>query len=79
MTPSIEAPPFSTVPALPPTVDEVDVAWTRSIALEAPDWRLLGNQCGIHPADMRRFLDGTATLTAPNRAYIRGALAKVAE
>ena len=77
MEPELDSPPFSTVPATP-SIEDVDVAWTRSIALSAPDWRLLANQCGIHPADMTRFLKGECMLTAPNRAFIRGALAKVA-
>lgn len=55
--------------------EEIEIADTRALALQAPDWRALGNRCGVHPADMRAFLLGDLSLTAPQRKLIREALA----
>lgn len=53
-----------------------EVEETRALALAAPDWRKLGNSTGIHPSDMRRFIEAQIILTAPARQRIREVLAK---
>lgn len=54
--------------------EAAEIAETRKLALEAPDWRGLGNRCGVMWRDMDDFLKGNASLTAPMRKLIREAL-----
>ena len=71
-------PAFATVPPgddpPEPLTESAEESITRRMALRHPDWRGLGNRCGIPAEDMRRFLHGDAGLTGPMRKRIREAL-----
>lgn len=58
-----------------PCCDEHEEEWTRNRAADAclttVDARKLANAVGVAYEDMRRFLEGVASLTWPSRKLIR--------
>lgn len=73
-----EQPLFTEAADCPPDCEECEVESTRALALAAPDWRKLGNSVGVHPSDMRKFIEAQVCLTAPARRLLREQIAKEA-
>lgn len=71
-----DQPLFAEAPPCEPGCEECEIEETRALAIEAVDWRALGNIACVHPSDMRKFLEKEISLTQPARMLIRAALAK---